>query len=586
MDTIEYNLPPFQKERKNNLKVKVTLFTYAKALFDELSSMGIIERIKKVPQLGPIKVSAKLKKSRYDYMILQLYFHQLINENDMQLKLASTYNNKINIEQFGNPNMTYLEKENPPTKAEVLQLLTVIYNIGHFFNTFTASRAVVMFAEKSPTFKKILIESSPNERFQELAEKILSRQDYHHLHLLNSLLILERCNQENVSVLWAQEIIYAYINKDSLPNESKLHYAFKIFQTVRDVSFVAYDLQVAKIPFMFDLWNTGAVKFLFEELLSIYNNQLPSYNLIESIKKMLDDTLYNENFNAIYYYQISKDMVSKFNEVSDIDKLDYFSDCWDKEGSILNRTYHPKADYEKEPILKLTFNTEEKNEANNLLLALSKVEFLKVGYYDRYYGDRTVLASIKKYCTNKKGVAFRVLRKSIQVLSKNPTILPDDRRFLLISKFFIYYLFSEMPIVIKPTVDKNICALCTRGKCKRIEQLSKLGQKKTGKNYQLHETNFIIKYLKQDLINDTVVLLPASIVVYEKDGSNNKLCEFDGIIIYPMRKKVTFLEAKDTSGKSSYAKKCLSEKLDKLEIEYKKDAILLFDHDAAIQISI
>ena len=279
-------------------------------------------------------------------------------------------------------------------------------------------------------------------------------------------------------------------------------------------------------------------------------------------------------------------MVSEFNKVSDIGKMDYFSDCWDKEGSILNRTYHPKADYEKEPILKLTFNTEEKNEANNLLLALSKVEFLKVGYYDRYYGDRTVLASIKKYCTNKKGVAFRVLRKSIQVLSKNPTILPDDRRFLLISKFFIFYLFSEMPIVIKPTVDKNICALCTRGKCKRIEQLSKLGQKKTGKNYQLHETNFIIKYLKQDLINDTVVLLPASIVVYEKDGSNNKLCEFDGIIIYPMRKKVTFLEAKDTSGKSSYAKKCLSEKLDKLEIEYKKDAILLFDHDAAIQISI
>ena len=587
MDTIEYNLPPFQKERKKNLKVKVTLFTYAEALFDELSSMGIIERIKKVPQLGPIKVSAKLKKSRYDYMILQLYFHQLINENDdMRLKMASTYSNKINVEQFGNPNMTYLEKERPPTKGEVLQLLTVIYNIGHFFNTFTASRAVVMFAEKSPTFKKILIESSSSERFQESAKKILSRQDYHHLHLLNSLLLLERCNQENVSVLWAQEIIYAYLNKESLPKESKLHYAFEIFQTVRDVSFVAYDLQVANTPFIFDLWNIKAVKFLFEELLSIYNNQLPSYNLIESIKKMLDDTLYNENFNAIYYYQISKDMVSKFNEVSDIDKLDYFSDCWDKEDSILNRSYKPDQRYAKDPILKLTFNSEEKDEANNLLLALSKVEFLKVGYYDRYSGDRTVLASIKEKCTNKKDVAFRVLRKSIQVLRKNPTILPDDRRFLIISKFFIFYLFSEMPVVIKPTVDKNICALCTRGKCKRIEQLSKLEQKKTGKNYQLHETNFMIKYLEQDLINDTVILLPASIVVYEKDGSNYKSCEFDGIIIYPMRKKVTFLEAKDTSGKSSYAKKCLSDKLKKLGIQYEPDEIISDGHDAAIQISI
>lgn len=40
--------------------------------------IGIINRVKEIPQLGVIKVAKRLAKTRYDYIMLQLYLHQMI----------------------------------------------------------------------------------------------------------------------------------------------------------------------------------------------------------------------------------------------------------------------------------------------------------------------------------------------------------------------------------------------------------------------------------------------------------------------------------------------------------------------------
>ena len=297
---------------------------------------------------------------------------------------------------------------------------------------------------------------------------------------------------------------------------------------------------------------------------------------------MLNDTLYNEDSNTIRYYQISKKMILALKEVPDYEKLNYYTYYWSNEESILNQIYVPDDNFVKELILKLTFRPEEKTITKDLISEIEKVASSKVGYYDRNSGERTVLVSIEKDCTNKKFVAFRILQIAIHFLNEILKILPCDPRYLLISKFFIFYLFSEHQIVIKGTIDDNVCVLCTRGK-ERIEDLTKLLDNKKGTESQYHEAEFMRTYLKNDMNNDTTIMIPASIIVFKKDNSEQTLCEFDGIIIYPMQNIVTLLEAKK---KSSNAKKCLSERLDKLEIEYKKDAILLFGHDAAIQISI
>ena len=72
MVNIEHDLLPKQKPRKNNLKVKVDLYAYSSELYDEVSSIGIIQRLRDVSQLGLIRVPKELTKSRFDYMVLQL----------------------------------------------------------------------------------------------------------------------------------------------------------------------------------------------------------------------------------------------------------------------------------------------------------------------------------------------------------------------------------------------------------------------------------------------------------------------------------------------------------------------------------
>lgn len=96
---IKHDLLPKQKTRKHNLRVEIDLYPYATELYQELDSIGIIDRIKEIPQLGVIKVKKKLAKTRFDYVMLQLYLHKLIKSN-LQGDLRFTYNNYINAKEF------------------------------------------------------------------------------------------------------------------------------------------------------------------------------------------------------------------------------------------------------------------------------------------------------------------------------------------------------------------------------------------------------------------------------------------------------------------------------------------------------
>lgn len=580
---IEHDLFRKQKPRKNNLRVKVNLYAYSSELYNELLSIGIIQRLKDVSQLGLIKVPKKLAKSRFDYMVLQLYFHQLVKKS-LQSELELTYNNPVKSKEF-REGMEYRTSDDKPTIGDMLQILVIAYNLGHFFNTFTASRAIVMLAEKNPAFRDILINSSPEQRFQTVSDILLSDHNYQRLHLLNSLLVLEHCDQNKQAVILAQELLYAYLDEAKLPESSKLHYVFEIFRSVRNVSYIAYDLQIANTPLTIDLHNEKEILFLFKELMAVYNNQLPATQMIASIGKMLDDTLYNEKSNAICYYRISRKMVSILSKRQNWPDTNYYSDIWFSEDSVLNIQYKQSRDYTSEAILKLTFSADDSILSRKLLLTLERINNSRVGYYDRYTGERTLLISIRKNCTDKSRTAFHILKTTISYLRKvsKPTI--SDTRVLLASKFFLYFFFNENQVIIKPTIDQKTCVTCTRGKNSRIREIQSLLSLGLGNDDERHEVQFMLNCLMQDTINDTSITMPSSILVYQK---GKKLCEFDGMIIHPMRKKeqIIFLESKNTVRKPSNAKKCLSGSLDKLAFTYEKSDIQTQGYDCQLKVSI
>ncbi len=585
---IKYDLLPKQKSRKRNLRVEIDLYPYATELYEELSSIGIIERVKEIPQLGVIKVNKHLAKTRFDYVMLQLHLHKLTRTH-LQGDLRYTYNNCIKSREF-RADYIYPNENNKPTMGDIFQLLTIMYNVGHFYNTFTASRAVTMLAKEDNNFRNKIINACDDERYQDVASTILERKDYQRLHLLNSILILERCDKSKQSVSVALEILYAYMNEQSLPEDSKLKYAFSVFRCIRTVSYMAYDLQIAEIPLIIDLCDEKAMLLLLKELLSEYNNNQSSNHLVSSITKLLDDTLYNENSNAICYYRISRMMVSMLARLPNDNIDSYYDDLFLNKASVLNRAHTRQRDYVQSQILKLTFPAEQRELSEELLSKLEKINNTRVGYYDRHSGEQTILVSIKRTCDSdvKRCAAYKTLKYTVSHLRGISNISSYDSRFLLAVKFFLFYLFDENPVVIKPTIHRDSCVVCTRGRNKRIKELELLLNSSIGNEDENHEAEFLLRQLINDRANDTTITIPASILVYQKDATGRKLCEFDGMVIHPMRKvdQVIFLEAKNRDEKPSLGRRELLRKLQKFSLNHRPGEIHIDGHDAYWKYSI
>lgn len=585
---IKHDLLPAQKSRRHSLKVAIDIYPIASELYEELIRIKIIERMQSIPQLGVIKVKKKLNKSRYDYVMLQLYLHQLV-KNNIQSSLKLTYNNRIKEKEFTNE-VSYINKQFSPSLGDVMQVMSIVYNIGHFYNTFTASRAVTMMASKDVTFKNMVINASNDSNYKTTVKAMLINKNYQRFHLANSLLILEHCNMELSAVKFAKELLYAYLNENRLPEDSKLRYAFDVFRKVRTLSYMAYDLQIANTPLTIDIANREAISTLLKEWLSEYNNSISSNHLVSSISKLLDDTVYNENSNAICYYKISRKIVSKLEAVSSFENVDYYSEFFVKKDNLLNATYSHRRDYTEIQILKLTFSYEDRSISYCLLEDLERLNNTRVGYYDRHSGEQTIVVSIKDSCDNNQKVtaALKVIKVVVSAIRKIKDISACDSRFILCAKFFLFYLFKENPVVIKPTLDEKKCVFCTRGKNSRIKEINALLRGYTRSDAQKHEANFLLNILEEDTINDTSITIPASILVYDKDAVGRKISELDGMIIHPMRNKeqIIFLEAKNTTNKPTNGKKCLKEKFDTLQLLYSADDIEIINHDAIMRYSI
>ena len=203
----------------------------------------------------------------------------------------------------------------------------------------------------------------------------------------------------------------------------------------------------------------------------------------------------------------------------------------------------------------------------------------RVGYYDRHSGEQTIVVSIKDSCdyNQKITAALKVVKVTISAIRKVTGISPCDSRFILCAKFLLFYLFKENPVVIKPTLDDKKCVFCTRGKNSRIKEINTLLKEYTGTNDQRHETNFMLDILNKDTINDTSSFL-RSIHCLAVNGNTVR-------IIHPMRNKnqIIFLEAKNTTNKPAYGKKCLKEKFDILQIAYTSESIEIINHDALMK---
>ncbi len=573
---IKHNLLPKQKRRKYGLNVDVELFPLATELYEELDRIGMISRLRNVKQLGNITVRKQLEKSRYDYVVLQLYLHQML-KSKINKCLKYSYGNYIKACDLASDPKTTVHV----TIYDAVQLLTLVYNIGHFSNTFVASRSMAMLAVSNEAFQNEIISCITNKDHQGAFASLLQSHNYQRVHLINSYLILEACDSEKPSVKLAKELIHSYLCGEKLDQDGKLTSTFQIYRTIRTMGFIAYDLQVSAIPFSIDLWDQEGLSKYFREVLAEYNNGRQALGLMESVANLLDASLYNEPARVICSSQMSKKMISSLLEKEDWE--DYLHKYFLNLNSEFNQEYQMRRDFNVDNILKITFERDERSNAERLYQSLDGLSNTRAGFYLRHDGRMTILLSVRKTCDTKRKVALRSVKLIVACLRSIGADVFDER-YILTVKFLLYYIFAERRLEIKPVTNPKKCVICTKGKQRRIVELSKLMY--DGTEDQQHEVKAMMVYLQNEQLNDIAITVPGSTIVYGDDGKT--IAEFDGIVIFPNRKQnqIVLIEAKNTKRKPGYGKNCLLSKLTDLGIGFNPNDIKRFDHDAYYRMTV
>lgn len=557
----------------------------------ELKEKHFFDRLNIISQLGRLKVPKELRKTRYDYVKLQLYLHYIIDTN-LSTTLAYSYNSKIRANEFDSSCKDLSNKE--VSISCIIQLITIASNLGHFQNTFVSSKAMIHLIRENDAFKRMFLSSSSSNRFVQAVTTVIEERNHFHFHLLNSILLLEHCNQNLESVCIAKELLYIYLEEEHSTANTKILGAFELFRKVRDITYVSIDLNYLSTPFNMDLTNKNRIVQFLKENLSIYNNNEFSEALMVSMKKLLNDTIYNSEKTVIEQGSVEKKMIAKIQKSSFHNNSDYFNDYFLENNCILNKKIPSSTKFEERNILKITFSKEERKFGEKLYEELSKTEFVLVGYYIRPQGEITIIVTLNSSCKqkNKCNAAMNVLKivvAQIRSAAKNNNEEKfTDKRFLLCGKFFLYHLFEELTINIKPSVSNDICAICTKGKKQRVEQLKKLLKSSNASKPVQHETAFMILQLENDDCGDVTLAIPASIVGRKKDNPREDFVEFDGIVIFPNRtnRQVLFLEAKYTAKNKNKGKKELEKKLNKIKLEHDENEILIDNHDAFMYYSV
>lgn len=570
-------------------EVEIDLFPLATLLYQELENEHILTKLKYIPQLGSIKTKKEFTFSRYDYVMFQLYLYDFIRSN-LKSNLLFSLNNLVKSTAYNNLifEIKNSEYEKVPTIADILQILAISSNIGHFKNTFTASRAAINILKTNKSCYINFLNLFKYEEHKKLAIKIIDEDNYHRFHLLNSLIILTSLDENNISVKLAINVLTNYLSEDETTSE-KLRFVFNLFRRVRNVAFVTYDLIVAPVPIYIDISSEKKLTIFLRELLSNYNNKMQINNLFLGLQKLLQDTVYNENDNVIIQYLISKKIENKClknNDILEQLKLNYISFIGNGEAltGVFNDTYPRVHDFDSSNILKLTFSAEEQIDVKSLANKLYSISFVRAAWYNRKEEDsNTLVVAISKNCIEQEKTAFKVIKMLINIVySKRVYIMNYHNKMLLINKFFLYYLFKEHYIELIGTLNRDICVSVERGKTKRLDAINKLlKENQTCGQDSRHEIDFLAKCLSMDLKNDIAITICSSIVVKDKSDTSKKKNEFDGLIIYPNRdeEQILFVESKNRTEQPGYSKKCLKIKFDSLNIKCDEENIIIDEKD-------
>ncbi len=591
---INHDVIKRNKEIGKPITTSIDIYSYTTQLYDEFIDKDYITRLNDVKQLGSITTKKSKTYTRLDYVCFQLYLFQLIKKKIPNRDLKYSLNNPVGEKEFKNlvlPFETIDDKR--PSVLDIIQILIYSYNIGHFKNTFTASKATLRILQDK-TIQDGFLQQFEKDIHRDIAIRIISNYDYLSFHLLNSVLLLNRCDTNLESVKLAINIITEYLTRDE--NTSlKFSVIFSYFSIIRNIAYATYDLTVAPIPIYIDLSNEKFLTNFLSEVIINYNDKEDVYNTLDGLNKLLKSSVYDSNENTIKQQIICNSICLKLSKNNMMQQMaNNYQDfvLFDGiEDNPLNKKYYQVNDFYVDNMLKITLYNINANNMIKLCKELNKISFVRSSWYYRKARNQiTLVVTLKMSCKDKAFTSYKVFKTTVNFLYNLKSMSEEtdlyEKNMLLTTKFFLHYLLGQYQVKINPTIDPDICLFSQRGKKSRHEKLKKLLCKSTLTDSDIrHEIDFMLSNLRKDTKNDLAIIVCSSIELWDK---SNKEAEFDGLIIYPNRNigQILFLEAKNTNQRPSYSRTCLIKKFKKTNINYDINNFLVDNKDCSYSYTI
>jgi hypothetical protein len=305
---IDYQIPKLGR-------VKAELYPIAEMAYRILDKSGHIERMKQTPQLGVIRnVCEGAHHTRWEYVVTQL---SIVGH----LKIVSQISGLSN-------NSPIIKGGEEISGAEILQVWTMLLNVGHLFGTFSSERALLSQIKDDKNLRRIFKSGLPDdEEIKAYFDNIVIREDTFRIHELIAFFFLyrlRRSNKREVELL--MNILKSFRNDPPIGKE-RINKLRNLFRRIRQVSFLFLDSHYGPVPVSFEL---GPILYNFEEYTKelFLSGESPLTRMLESFQNLLSENLYlaPQSIHALgdNSREIEK-LIKKENQISrSIPKLDKF----------------------------------------------------------------------------------------------------------------------------------------------------------------------------------------------------------------------------------------------------------------------
>jgi len=592
--------------------LRTILYGYPNRLF-KLSEYGYEEKLHNMKQLGALQNYLRgAHHTRYEYVFLQWTLTHEMCQRNKGSGLGSKLNYDFADFKIGNKNAT---------KAEILQMLSILTNIGHLPATFTSSSVLLTLLNKNEDKFRTSLKSGLHNIDIKILDSLLKNNDVYKIHLVNSLFKLHRIDRRNEEARRIKDLSLWILREYILRENSGFVELWERYDLIRKVSYLILDSNYAPVPFKLDF---SSILMLFDDKESILLNKRSNFQkTLNKMDDVLEETLYLEPNTIIYtgvhkelllekYRQISEDVLNdkekKQLNIKDI-KLILAAH---KTEDILNNVFKHSSelidiDWEEDRYLDLSFNEDiisymnfnNTNELEDYLRQRIGINTVRLSVNLSPSKNITkVVISIKKNHKNKVKKSLDVVKELIQL---NEKLRSEGLHFNVkeyyqfvqtLLDFHFLYLFEGKKVKYNSINGVNTPFIYENGSTGIIEELDKFIDKIKDDIEEdlLYEFEVLKDYFKENKFSGLQILYLGGITVLDTT-KNKDVLEMDSLILRPNKSNEDFvhiLEAKNISKGESIAQRQLennlSNGLNNKEVKY--EAELLSERNAIARLSI